>query len=164
MPDRFKSPALQRIPSPSTRWGTWYSTLFGRSLRVPHPIAHCSVPPTYARFHYIYPAFLLYDIMLTRKQQWLRVKPRRNKKTRTNVPAASATMGIAKIESPTSTSSSISTWTSFNSVSDSADNIGKKAVDALPPSSAPNIRAKGVTFEPMVQVCLVTHKSEIDDR
>ena len=102
--------------------------------------------------------------MLTRKQQWLRVKSRRNKKTRTNVPAALITMGMAKVEPPTPSSSSISTWTSFNSVSDSADDIGKKAVDALPPSSAPNVRAKGVTFEPMVQVCLVTHKSEIDDR
>ena len=49
-------------------------------------------------------------------------------------------------------------------MSDSADDVGKKAVGALPPSSAPNVRAKGVTFEPMVQVCLVTNKSEIDDR
>ena len=164
MPDWFKSPALQRIPSPSTRWGIWYSTLFGRSFRVPHPIAHCSVPPTYARFHDISPAFLLYVIMLTRKQQWIRVKSRRNKKARTNVLSATVTMERAKVEPPTSTSSSISTWTSFDSVGDSADDIGKQAVDALPPSSAPNVRAKGVTFEPMVQVCLVTHKSEIDDR
>ena len=103
--------------------------------------------------------------MLTRKQQWLRVKSRRNKKTRTNVPATSVTMEMSKVESPISTSSSILTWTSFDSVSDSVDDIiGKKAVDALPPSFAPNVRAKGVTFAPMVQVRLVTHKSEIDER
>ena len=102
--------------------------------------------------------------MLTRKQQWIRVKSRRNKKARTNVPAASVTMGMAKVESSTSTSSSISTRTSLDSVSDSADDVGKKAVDTFPPPFSPNVRAKGVTFEPMVQVCLVAHKSEIDHR
>lgn len=35
---------------------------------------------------------------------------------------------------------------------------------ASPPVATEDVRGKGVTFEPRVQVFLVTHKSELDHR
>lgn len=82
-----------------------------------------------------------------------------------------------------SSCTALSTWSSFDSVQSVLEDAeveedAKEAVrgdgggdgGALPPSAPPavaaavDVRGKGVTFEPRVQVFLVTHKSELDYR
>lgn len=81
-----------------------------------------------------------------------------------------------------SSCTALSTWSSFDSVQSVLEDAeveedAKEAVrgdgggdgGALPPSASPavaavDVRGKGVTFEPRVQVFLVTHKSELDNR
>lgn len=122
--------------------------------------------------------------MLSRKQKWRRVKCRRRdvpKKHPTATATATTDMPMSKGKSATDvddnseddceTTPSISTWSSFESVESALEDDAncEAACPAsrcpLPESPSPTEpRVKGVTFEPRVQVFLVTHKSELDTR
>ena len=85
------------------------------------------------------------------------------------------------IDDDISSSTALSTWSSFDSVesvledtggeedaepvrSDGGGGGGALSPAPHPPVAAVDVRGKGVTFEPRVQVFLVTHKSELDHR
>lgn len=129
--------------------------------------------------------------MLTRKQKWRRVRCRpRQLAIVDKIPGALEMAGPDKksdlvdsdSDEVSTITSAISTWSSFDSVEsalEGQDELGEKnsqgegeaeehAGDVHEPGHAVDARApvapKGVTFEPRVQVFLVTHKSELDNR
>lgn len=125
--------------------------------------------------------------MLTRKQQWRRVRyrPRQHAPAEAlaavdgDKPAKPHAGGRSCDDDEISTSTAFSTRSSFDSVVSSLEEEGGEATEeegvqdeegcgalSLPRPSpvAVDARGKGVTFEPRVQVFLVTHKSELDSR
>lgn len=112
--------------------------------------------------------------MLTRKQQWRRVKCRRrtncgkdSEVPESKCPAKGEEDTNADSEDEVSTTRtgapSISTYSSFESVH-SALGESEDCITSAQLAPPPDARGKGVTFEPRVQVFLVTHKSELDTR
>lgn len=109
--------------------------------------------------------------MLSRKQQWRRVKCRR-RTSRTKavdevpegkVPPTAEKEDANSDDEVTSKRTVTSPYSSFESVQSALE--GREECHTATsgvPASYP--RVKGVTFEPRVQVYLVTHKSELDAR
>lgn len=97
--------------------------------------------------------------MLTRKQQWRRTRVRR---ARPCGAAPSTKKGVDDLEAherADSDQTTLSTWSSFDSLRDDADSCSAEPLARPTPATE-----RSVSFHQEVQVFLVTHKSELDTR